>query len=276
MLRAALVSARSFGLCIAAAALLAGCTSVPPLQRDDKPVQVYEIVERVKCELAVSLAKRSLDQRLTFLQRWAVTVDLSLLVDTNSGLNPGVSIINPLAAGESFTLGLGLGSSARAIRQEQVKFKLPVKEVWNDYSGRVSGKQRLLPVCDLQDTDGLNSDLGFDEWFVSVLGPLDGRGNAASIQLRHLKSISHEVNFIVTASVSATPNWNLVRFRGPGLGSGGGSSSGGGGNNNSLLSLARTDNHKMTMTLAPDNDKGDRDASDALILNRLQTIFVPQ
>jgi hypothetical protein len=54
-----------------------------------------------------------------------------------------------------------------------------------------------------------------------------------------MSAISHQVQFIVAWSASATPSWTLLHFKGPGPGAG----------SNSLLSASQTDTHTLTITL---------------------------
>jgi hypothetical protein len=80
-----------------------------------------------------------------------------------------------------------------------------------------------------------------------------------------LKTITHQVIFIVAFNASATPSWSLMRFKGPGGGSSpsgaGGSSSAGGstgssgatGSPGSLAYALRSDSHDLLITLGSKN-----------------------
>ncbi len=69
-----------------------------------------------------------------------------------------------------------------------------------------------------------------------------------------LKTITHQVTFVVAANASATPSWSLMRFKGPGGGAGGGGSGSTGASANnggagSFASVIRSDTHDLLITL---------------------------
>jgi hypothetical protein len=61
-----------------------------------------------------------------------------------------------------------------------------------------------------------------------------------------IDSISHQVQFIVSWNASATPNWTLVSFKGPGPGSG------------AFLSGSRSDTHTLTIVLGSPADSSQK------------------
>jgi hypothetical protein len=65
-----------------------------------------------------------------------------------------------------------------------------------------------------------------------------------------LDSIAQTVKFTLAASASASPNWSLVRFRGPPAG------------NNPFLNLGRTRTHSLEVVLGPPATPGGKDLSD--------------
>jgi hypothetical protein len=64
-----------------------------------------------------------------------------------------------------------------------------------------------------------------------------------------LDSIAHSIKFTVTANVNASPNWNLVRFKGPS-------------GNNPFLSAQRQRIHTLELVLGAPGTPGGKDLSD--------------
>jgi hypothetical protein len=75
---------------------LLGCTSTPSIEVETKAVPISEIVERVKCEIWQATKERLADPDFAFLNKWDATVDLTLMINEQSVISPGVSIIDPL------------------------------------------------------------------------------------------------------------------------------------------------------------------------------------
>lgn len=97
--------------------------------------------------------------------------------------------------------------------------------------------------------------------------PGGGGGSETRVENKQpscVASLSHEVDFIITANAGVTPTWSLVHFKGPGGGasasngtSGGGSAtsgaSGSGGSNGSsgsFLFASRQEMHKLHISMA--------------------------
>jgi hypothetical protein len=59
-----------------------------------------------------------------------------------------------------------------------------------------------------------------------------------------IDSIAHQVSFVVTLSGNVTPNWSLVRFKGPGTG------------NNGLASASRSVTHTLNISMGSPSDSG--------------------
>jgi len=273
----------------AAILLVAGCTTVPPLETPTNRIPVSKIVERVKCDLVDALKNHPELLKMNAFENgedkkdkedkgWAATVTLDLQVDATSGISPGVSFVSPLrqvvdkARGnfpQSFTFGLGGGVNGKASRLESLMFKLPLKDIRNVKN----------PNCSFEDTERLDSDLGLDEWLVLALEPMTRKPPILSP--KEMTLISHEIDFLVTWNLNATPSWSLVHFKGPGAG--GGSSAGGasgastgGGGSSSLFSTQRIDTHKLKISLAPNTNKGDTAVANTELKNTLRAIAFPQ
>jgi len=271
------LSARRCFMIASVAAIAASCTSVPPLDSPIYTVPLDKIVERVKCELANAAGPKIRPPKGEkvnggFLKSWTATVDLTFMVDANSGLSPGVSVVNPLVQvvdkargtfSQSFSFGVGGALNGRAVRNDNIKFKVLLRDVVDRYFVGKDGEK-----CLRESTSDLdNNNLGLAEWIDRVVN-VD----------QELDTIYHEVDFYVTMSLNATPTWNLVRFKGPGGGSsgasGGGASGGAAGPSSpvsgSFASLSRLDTHKLTLTMAPNTQKGRDDAQEQRLINQFR------
>lgn len=155
--------------------LLTGCATVPPLAGD--PIEVSQIVQRVKCEIwdAVPTPQgRYPTGPYQWMRDWTAKVDLTLETDDTGGITPGVSFVRPLpqvtipgagAFSQMFTFGLGGGLNTTASRIETLSFTLSFAELRNpQYRGICA------PAKDL----GLLGDLGLKEWMQAALAPTSG------------------------------------------------------------------------------------------------------
>jgi hypothetical protein len=258
----------------------AGCTSVPPLDTPTNPIRIHDVVDRVKCEIWQALKDDYLqgnykpDDPFEFLEHWNALVSLTLTVDEQSSIAPGISFINPLVQiadkargtfSQSFSFGLGGGVSGRASREELVRFSLPLNKKERD--------QWVTPCTASSSDSNIYGNLKLKEWIDSVLKPLKGTADRppALKQIKHKETpeetletlrratpslcpceprvdhgapknhdpydlISHSVTFIVVWNANATPTWSLMRFKGPGAGGGAGPTPSGGGAGSSASS----------------------------------------
>jgi hypothetical protein len=209
-------------------------------------IPISDIVHRIKCEVGDAVNSD------TEWDGWTAGVDLTLIVNTQAGITPGVSIINPLAQvvdkargtfSQSFSLAAGGTLNGQANRTDTVSFDIRLN--------------KPIPQCPPRDI-GLTGNLGLTEWLDSVAGIK----HQAAISEKP-KSFSHTVDFIVTMNAGITPTWSLVHFKGPGGGasasggtSGGASSGAAGtggsnGSSGSFLFASRQETHKVQISMAP-------------------------
>jgi hypothetical protein len=157
------------------ALLLSGCAYVPPLV--DDPITITEIVQRIKCEIwdATPVPRGKYPTGpYQWMRDWTAKVDLTLQTDDAGGVNPGVSLINPMrsvtlpGAGtfpQMFSLGLGGGLNTTASRIETLSFTLSFAELRNP---------AYLGMCTPPKGLGLLGNLGLKEWMRDALAPASG------------------------------------------------------------------------------------------------------
>jgi hypothetical protein len=69
----------------------------------------------------------------TFLAGWGSKVHMTLAVDDMGNLNPGATLVEPLAAGQSRSLGLGAGITTEAISSTDYEFFMSFSELAEEY-----------------------------------------------------------------------------------------------------------------------------------------------
>jgi hypothetical protein len=213
------------------ACLGSGCVTVPSLEHNNIPIA--EVVERVKCDLADAVPDAN---KYPWMANWVVKVDLTLIVNEQSGITPTANLIDlrPSAfvpgvgnIAQNFTLGAGFGATGTAVRTDSLSFSLSLVEL---------RYKRQDQRCAFSAGLGLDGDLGLKEWVASALDPVDRGVLTVGYHPRlmttrsakggrppppppgndpPLDSISHQIQFIVALSGSVSPNWTLVKFRGP-------------------------------------------------------------
>jgi hypothetical protein len=215
------------------AMILSGCSLTPEIQRETASVPISEIVERVKCEIWLATTEEIADPHFAFLSNWDATVDLTLIINDQSGLNPGVSIVDPLKSitlankgtfNQSFTLGLGGGVTGQAILTDTVSFSLALKELNSNEKGLSNEYVRTNyhHMCrPFRDAD-LIGNLHLKEWVKETLVPvydpatnysLLTRGFHPSVKGGGIKSVKDAVKALsdlkterLNAEPSAVPN----------------------------------------------------------------------
>ena len=163
-------------------AFLEGCTTTPSIEVETRQVPVSEIVERVKCEIWQATKDRLADPYFAFLKKWDATVDLTLMVNEQSGISPGVSLIQPLnnvvlankgTFSQSFSLGLGGGVTGQANLSDTVSFSLSLKELAYVDPGlnKYQNFNQFYHLCEPLQQNDLIGYLRFKEWIDQALSP---------------------------------------------------------------------------------------------------------
>jgi hypothetical protein len=162
------------GVILLGCGYLSGCAVVPPL--NENGIAISEIVQRVKCELAIAMPEPEPPYptgRYQWMGDWTAKVDLTLITNDQSAITPSTSFITPMLPqsvpligtfSRSFTLGLGGGLTNNAIRNETMSFTVSIKELRNE---------RYRGDCHLPNGFDLYGHLGLQEWIESALAPVD-------------------------------------------------------------------------------------------------------
>jgi hypothetical protein len=162
-----------FGVGSLLALPLAGCDTLPPLERGPA-VSTSQIVERVKCELAQAVEPYlRKGNPFPWFQKWTAEIDLTLVVTDQTGLTPSVAFIEPLRNAvfpgissivQNFTFGASAGLNSTATRTEQLSFAIALKDAPAELKN---------PNCSaLPNIRDLNANLGMSEWIESAFEPI--------------------------------------------------------------------------------------------------------
>jgi hypothetical protein len=227
--------------------MLGGCgTYVPQMQEvwDGKSDEVpnasaggaleFRIKQKVYCDIvaAVNLNQDNLPRN------WGVQVSLDLQVDETGAINPGASLIKPLDAGQSFTLGLGATVSTQGTREDKYGSYWNLDRLRNYDGGTCNQDRARMHGSSLL----LESDLGIADWLrdhlvTQTLLPSSRLTDKNDPTFKQ-DVLSYHVKFVVISSGSVTPTWKLVR-----VASGNGSLP--------LASAGRTRTHDLLVTFGP-------------------------
>lgn len=166
-------------------ALCSGSCVVPP--RDGlAQVRVDDVMKRVKCEMARAVLEKTNersangeDYPFTFLLDWAVKLHLTISVDDQASVNPGATLVNPLPAvgsvGQSRSVGLGVGFTSQAIRQEDYEYLMSFADLRDEFKNIPKNRPRvkkLYNFCQLDQGLLLESELGLKALIDAALEPV--------------------------------------------------------------------------------------------------------
>jgi hypothetical protein len=259
-----------------------GCVTIPSLEGNS--IAISDVVERVKCDLADALPD---PYKYPWMAGWVAKVDLTLVINEQAGLTPTVSFVdlrpNAVVPGvgniaQSFIFGAAAGATTTAVRTDSLSFSLSLVEL---------RYKRDQENCKFAAGLGLDGELGLKEWIASALDPVDRGVLAVGYHPRlaavrsakgkpkppppppgndpPLDSISHQAQFIVGLAGSVSPNFTLVRFRGPST-------------QGSLAAMSRVRTHTLAIVMAsPRGNKANTNdfATESIKLQLQQLIQTP-
>lgn len=180
---------------------------------------------------------------------WGTSVTLTITVEDQSGLSPGVSLSNPLensikffpvggnvTVPQSFALGIGGSGSASATRTETIQFTYVNDALFayaksNIRDGKVSCDKYHKGVI-------VESDLQIDQ-FIYDKASVATLNNITSAQTGYppFNTFTDNVSFVASLGGNITPTWKFARISVDPSGN--------------LLSATRTNTNQVTITVGP-------------------------
>lgn len=168
------------------------------------------IVDHVMCEISQGVIEaQGLLKSPLFENKWGATVTLSITVEDQTGLSPGVSLINPLrnvlfpfptggtvTSPQSFSLSIGGTASVNALRTETIQWTATNKDlIAYPCNAKWSGV--------LIDGDLKVGEFIYDKAFVIKQG-----NSVSGVQFN---TWTEEITFVSSYGGAATPTWKLAR-----------------------------------------------------------------
>ncbi|ESY71149.1 MULTISPECIES: hypothetical protein [Mesorhizobium] len=182
-------------------------------------------------------------QNYDFFFGWLAQLQLTFYVDEQTTINPTASFISklhPLAAGDTFTLGLNASHKNEATRIDKVTLNYKIKDFIGDKprDGNCGIGRREKGTVFIQ------NDLKIGEWLEAALNVAVSEGPESDMKAHptfpKTTAISHDMKFDIVWSGGVAPSWKLVEF-----------SAG----SNPLFASSRDRYQQMVLTLGPPDDK---------------------
>jgi hypothetical protein len=162
-------------------------------------VSLSAVEERIKCEIADAYWEIQGKPGYPDLSRWAAGIVLTLAVDSNGSIAPSTSLTGPFGAISPLEIGVGFTSAAKRTA------------LLNIYAAFREAAKHQCPVG----ASPLERELGLGKWIVRAFrSQYEVDRHAADLQtgLRAAtfdkdKSIGYSLEFALTLSATATPNF---------------------------------------------------------------------
>jgi hypothetical protein len=239
----------SFALCLLGAiplTALGGCGLYTPEKNPLAPDTIdsggissegrYEsnVVAHIYCELSYGLAlayynvKTLSGQKLAWLNDWGTSATLTITAVDQSGLNPGLSLTNPLensikffpvggnvTTPQSFSLSMGGSGSANATRTETIQFTY--------LNSQLLSHARNFHLLELQEQGkepcqttpgGFRIESNLKIWqFIYDKAVIAATGNASDRdpRLPLYNTFTEDLTFVASLGGSITPTWKFAR-----------------------------------------------------------------
>jgi hypothetical protein len=178
---------------------------------------------------------------LPWFKEWGVTVTQSITAEDQSGLAPGVTLIQPLQnaiftfpsggnvlSPQSLTYSVGATASANALRTETIQYTFANRDLL-----------QFGTVCSRLQRSGvfIDGDLKIRE-FIYDKAAIAASGNATIVGARPaFNTWTEEITFVAAYGGTATPTWKLARITAN--------------TSSNLLVAQRTNTNDLIITLGP-------------------------
>jgi len=171
---------------------------------------------------------------------WGVQMQLQLIVEETSSINPGITFADPIRAAtifgtpvsQSFSFGVGGTVSSDATRTDKFTLYYLVSDLMKDNTCAGGVDPQKIPADSLL----LQSDLGIERWLRNALNVW--YREAIPRPMPQIASLSYDVKFDVVTSGYGLPGWKLAKVT---MGNGG----------LNLFTAKRERTHEMILTFGP-------------------------
>jgi hypothetical protein len=183
------------------------------------------IVGHLVCEVQNGIFAAASNFDLPWLKskKWGTAITLTITAQDQSGLNPGLSFIQPIgavASSQSFSLGVGGSASANATRTETIQFTMVNSKLFElgKYKSPAASDCAPLEKGTMIDGDLKIREFIYDKAVVAYFNngnpaPVKNPADIAKVPTWPLyNTFTETITFVATLSGNITPSWKLVRF----------------------------------------------------------------
>ena len=223
------MSSESAFLAFAILAALSGCGLYTPDKdpfASDAPVAPdykytrqgsYEsgVVDHITCEISQALAQAASKYNLPWLyNKWGTAVTLSITVEDQTGLSPGISFLQPLnnvlfhfptggtvTSPQSFSFSIGGTASVNGLRTEAIQYTVRNKDaIAHSNCGNIG--------------DGvlIDGDLKIREFIFDKVQIVAAGNGLWDLKNPPYNTWTEEITFVSSYGGTATPTWHLARI----------------------------------------------------------------
>jgi hypothetical protein len=171
------------------------------------------LVDHITCEISRGLAQAASKYDFPWLYNdWGTAVTLTLTVEDQTGLSPGISFLRPLnnvlfpfatggtvTAPQSFSFSVGGTASVNGLRTETIQYTVRNKDAI-DYSN--CGK--------LGDGVLIDGDLKIREFIFDKVQIVAGANGLWDAKNPPYNTWTEEITFVASYGATATPTWKLA------------------------------------------------------------------
>ncbi len=187
-------------ICLFTGFILSGCATVPDLP-DEERLPLDVVLKNVRCEVTRALGGTA--ERFEWLRHSAVAFQLTLRVEEKDEGSADTALVFPIHTG-TFTIGFTAGLNEKSA----AKSELYIGALYNDFD---------LDECPETEKEksgaSLEGNLGLSAWIERAAAAIESTAISPDQIKRGDKDtyIAHQVEFVVVASGSVSPKFNIVR-----------------------------------------------------------------
>jgi hypothetical protein len=193
------------------------------------------IVGHLVCEVQNGIFAAASNFDLPWLKskKWGTAITLTITAQDQSGVNPGLSFIQPFAnkvfsfptggnvtSSQSFNLGVGGSASANATRTETIQFTIVNSKLFDlgKYKSPTASDCAPLEHGAMIDGDLKIREFIYDKAVVAYFNngnpaPVKNPADIAKVPTWPIyNTFTETITFVATLSGNITPSWKLARF----------------------------------------------------------------
>jgi hypothetical protein len=172
-------------------ATVSACAALPEYR--EPPITTAEVILNIKCELRDAVWAHPAHG---WVRDWNAGLVVSLLIDHSGGVDADANLVFPLNQGATFPLALFGGVAGSANRTERIDFNENLTDLRYRHDLQCSDEEKGRYAR-------LGGRIGIEDLFARVT-------HARDLANINPKELNYNLDFVIRASASATPRFNLV------------------------------------------------------------------